>query len=356
MGVARSSMRKALLLAVALGAGMALAPVQRVRVTDLLELYLEGDFAAAVAPLAKVSNVNSVAVDIEVDGDAWIAKGATPAEIERRRLAAASLALEFAVMRMEDEWYTLRPLIEWGCAQLRKSEPDDRELAWQRAALAAIQGARDNAFNRRLPTPPPTEVIPQLPYHVAHVAMRFPSDPAVQFAQGFFAEFNVPVEGRARFIDIDTAATASVRAIDHYRAAAADPALAHEAALAIGYIQLRMKKLDAVMPELATAAGSTDPFVRYLAHLLRGRTIEQLGGTSEAVAAYRDALSVIPNTQSAAIALSAMLHKADQPDAAVEIMNASFAARPAEDPWREYGFGQFRHWARYRDRMREAVR
>lgn len=349
-------MRKALFLGVAMIAAMAFAPSQRLRVTDLLELYLKGDFEAAVAPLSKVSNVTSVAVDLEVDGDAWAAKGATPGEVERRRLVAASLALEFTGLRMLDEWYTLRPLIEWGCTQLRKSGPDDRELAWQRAALAALQGARDNAFNRRLPTPPPAEVIPQLPYHLAHVALRFPSDPAVQFAQGFFAEFNVPVEGRMRLIDIDTAATSSARAIDQYRAAAASPELAHESALAIGYIQLRMKRLDAVMPELAKAAESSDPFVRYLAHLLRGRTIEQLGGTTEAVAAYREALSVIPNTQSAAIALSAMLHKADQPDAAIDIMNASFAARPAEDPWREYGFGQFRHWTRYRDRMREAVR
>lgn len=337
--------------------GGAPAQAQRVRVTDLLDLYLKGDFAAAVAPLARVSNVTSVAVDIEVDGDAWAAKGATPADIERRRLAAASLALEFTVLRMGDEWYTLRPLIEWGCVQLRKSPPGDRELAWQRAALAAIQGARDITFARR-----PMKLSGVLPGeqfavdHVGHVALRFQSHPAVRFAEGWVAEFQVPVEGRARFIDIDTAATFSARAIDHYRAAAADPALAHEARLAIGYIQLRMKKLDAVLPELDAAAASSDPFVRYLAHLFRGRTIEQLGGTTDAIAAYRAALTAIPNTQSASIALSAMLHRADQVDPAIEIMNASFAARPAEDPWREYGFGQFRHWARYRDRMREAVR
>jgi hypothetical protein len=111
-----------------------------------------------------------------------------------------------------------------------------------------------------------------------------------------------------------------------------------------------------VLSELATAAGSSDPFVRYLAHLFRGRTIEALGGTDEAVAAYRSALLEIPNAQSASIALAAMLHKADQADAALAIMDRSFAARPSEDPWREYGFGQFRHWIAYRDRMREALR
>lgn len=337
-------------------AGMALAPAQRVRATELFELYLKGDHAAAVAPLATVSNVTSLAVEIHADGEAWAAKGATPADVERRRLAAAALALEFTVLRMEDEWYVLRPLIEWGCEQLRKGVPGDRELAWQRAALAAIQGARDSAFARRSAVSASRPDAPFAVDHVAHVASRFPSDPAVRFAQGFFDEFQVPVEGRMRTIDIDTAQRAAARAIEHYRAAAADPALTHESTLAIGYIQLRMKKLDAVLPELATAAGSSDPFVRYLAHLFRGRTIEQLGGTTEAVAAYREALSVIPHTQSAAIALAAMLHRADQPEAAIDIMRASFAARPAEDPWREYGFGQFRHWTRYRDRMREAVR
>ena len=336
---------------------LAVAPAaQRPRVTDLLDLYVKGDHAAAVAPLAAVRNVKSMAVDLEVDGDDWIKRGATEAEIARRRLAAASLALEFAVLRMEDEWYTLRPLIEWGCAHLRQSPPSDAELAWQRAAMAAIQGARDNAFNRRLPTPPPTEVIPQLPYHVAHTALRFPDDPVLQFALGFFAELQVPVEGRMRLIDIDTAATASARAIEAYRRAAADPALVHEAALAIGYIHLRMKRLDAVMPELAKASESADPFVRHLAHLLRGRTLEQLGSREEAIAAYRAALVAIPNAQAASMALAALLHVGDQPDQAGEVMSASFAARPAADPWREYGFGQFRHWPRYRDRMREAGR
>jgi tetratricopeptide (TPR) repeat protein len=159
-----------------------------------------------------------------------------------------------------------------------------------------------------------------------------------------------------RTIDVDTAARASERAIGAYRRAAADPSLAHESALAIGYIQLRMKRFDAVLPELATAAGSGDPFVRYLAHLFRGRTIEALGGADEAMAAYRAALLEIPNAQSASIALAALLHKAGQADAAIDIMNRSFAARPSEDPWREYGFGQFRQWTRYRDRMREALR
>lgn len=335
---------------------LAFAPSQRVRATDLLDLYLKGDYAAAVAPLARISNVSSFAVDLEVDGGDWIAKATTPDDTARRRLAAASLALEFAVIRMEDEWYTLRPLVEWGCAQLRKGPASNAELAWQRAALAAIQGARDNAFNRRLPTPPPPEGTPQLQYHVAHAAARFPSDPAIRFAQGFFAELQVPVEGRMRTIDVDTAATSAARAIEAYRAAAQDPALAHESALAVGYIQLRMKRLDAVMPELAKAAESSDAFVRHLAHLLRGRTIEQLGGREEAIAAYRAALKEIPRAQAASMALSALLHVGDQPDAAIEIMSASFASRPSEDPWREYGFGQFRHWTRYRDAMREAIR
>ena len=63
-----------------------------------------------------------------------------------------------------------------------------------------------------------------------------------------------------------------------------------------------------------------------------------------------------PNAQSASMALAALLHRGDQIDAAIDIMTKSFTARPAEDPWREYGFGQFRHWTRDRDRMREALR
>ncbi|MEX2273608.1 MAG: hypothetical protein WD690_19235 [Vicinamibacterales bacterium] len=340
-----------------LGTAEPMTPPQRVPpARQLFELYLKGDHAAAVAPLGTARNVASIARDMVSEGEEWIEEGASPAEIERRRLVAAALALEFTVLRMEDEWYILRPLIEWGCVQLVKGPPGDRELAWQRASLAAIQGARDDAFARR---PPVSAERPDAPFsadHVAHAALRFPSDPAVLFAQGFFAEFQVPVEGRMRTIDVDTADRAAARAIEFYRRAGEDPAFRHESALAIGYIQLRMKRLDAVLPELAVAAESTDPFVRYLAHLFRGRTLAQLGGVDEAMAAYRAALAVIPNAQSASIALAAMLHAADQPDPAIDIMTKSFAARPAEDPWREYGFGQFRHWTRYRDQMREAAR
>ena len=335
------------------GAGVS-PPAQRV--TDLLDLYLKGEHAAAVAPLATASNVASIARNLVSDGRDWAAKGSTPGEVERRRLAAAGLALEFVVLRMADEWYTLRPLIEWACTELRAAAPSEGELAWQRAALAAIQGARDIAFARRAPISVERPDAPFSVDHVAHVALRFPSDPAVLFAEGFFEEFQVPVEGRMRTIDLDTGQRAATAAIDFYRRAAADPALAHEAALAIGYIELRMKRLDAALPRLATAAESPDPFVRYLAHVFRGRANEQLGAKDDALAAYRAALEAIPNAQSASIGLAAMLHLADQPDAAIDIMTKSFAARPEEDPWREYGFGQFRHWMRYRDRMREAVR
>jgi len=342
--------------------GSAFASAQRV--TSLLDLYLQGDHAAALAPLATASNVRGIARDFVADADDWAARGATPEEVQRRRIAAAALALEFAALRMEDEWLVLRPLIEWGCVLVRgaerpdspPAEPSDAELAWHRAALAAIQGARDQQFARR---PVISADRPDMPFsadHIAHVAERFPADPAVLFAQGFFQEFQVPVEGRMRLIDIDTAARASARAVEFYQGAAAGPELAADAALAIGYIHLRMKRLDEALPALEKAAEGGDAFVRYLAHLFRGRALEQRGGTDEALAAYRAALAAIPNAQAASMALAALLHRGDQVDAAIDIMTTSFAARPAEDPWREYGFGQFRHWTRYRDRMREALR
>jgi tetratricopeptide (TPR) repeat protein len=178
----------------------------------------------------------------------------------------------------------------------------------------------------------------------------------VQFAQGFHQEFFVPVEGTMTMVSPAVATRGYTRAVDFYRRASEAPELADESTLAIGYMHLRMKRGDLALEDLATPAVSPDPFVRYLAHLFRGRALEQLGRSSEAVDAYRAALDVIPHAQSAAIALAAARHVSDRADEAIDIMQASFAARPVEDPWREYGFGQFRHWPRYRDRMREALR
>lgn len=343
--------------AIALACTLALAPVQGgSRVTALLDLYLAGSHDEALAPLRAAGDVDTVVEELARDSGAWALKAETPEEIQRRRLAAASLALEFAVLRMADEWQTLSPLIEWGCAQVRQAGASDAELAWHRAALAAIQGARDNVLAREsaLAIEQPKRGSKAGP--VPLCALRFPSDPVVQFARGFHQEFYVPVEGTMSMVSPGAATRAYVRAVDFYRRASEDPELADESTLAIGYIHLRMKRHGLALDELVAPAASPDPFVRYLAHLLRGRALEQTGKAGEAADAYRAALDVIPHAQSASIALAASRHVQDRADEAIAIMTASFAARPAEDPWREYGFGQFRHWPRYRDRMREALR
>lgn len=353
-------MRRRLLgtgFAIALACSLAMASVQPgSRVTALLDLYLSGSHDAALAPLRTAADAEAIAAAFVREAAAWALRGETPAAIQRRRLAAASLALEFAVVRMTDEWQTLRSLIDWGCAQVRLAPPSAAELAWHRAALAAIQGARDNALAREaaLAIDPPARGSDAEPAPAC--ALRFPSDPVVQFARGFHQEFFVPVEGTMNMVSPGAAARAYVRAVDFYRRAADDLELAGESSLAIGYMHLRMKRPDLALEELTTPAASPDPFVRYLAHLFRGRALERLGTRGEAVDAYRAALEVIPHAQSAAIALAAARHVDDRAAEAIDIMTASFAARPAEDPWREYGFGQFRHWPRYRDRMREALR
>jgi tetratricopeptide (TPR) repeat protein len=102
---------------------------------------------------------------------------------------------------------------------------------------------------------------------------------------------------------------------------------------------------------------SDDPFVSYLAQFLSGRTYALLGRGDQAEAAFRRALEILPNTQSASEALSAQLFSRGRPDEAYALIERSFVARqrPA-DPWRLYGYGDFRMWPGLIERLRAALK
>ena len=72
--------------------------------------------------------------------------------------------------------------------------------------------------------------------------------------------------------------------------------------------------------------------------------------------AFRDALAVLPGTQSASQALATLLFIRGQTDDAYTLLEASFSHRPLlPDPWRLYGYGDFRRLSARRDQLRAAL-
>jgi hypothetical protein len=118
----------------------------------------------------------------------WTTAAGRPSEV-RRRLVAATVALELANAKMDSEWVALRELVEWGCELLRRGGPSDAERIWQRASIALAGGALDDALLYRTRT--------GLRYDHASHASGFPDDSRIAFAR----RFAVPAGSDSRFAD-----------------------------------------------------------------------------------------------------------------------------------------------------------
>lgn len=138
------------------------------------------------------------------------------------------------------------------------------------------------------------------------------------------------------------------------------PPVRAEADVHIGYLAIRAARPDAALAPLATATTSEDPYVRYLAEHFTGRALEMTGRRTDAVAAYRRALAIVPNAASTAALLASQLFLSDNPrerDEAHRVLQASNAAssRPV-DPWDLYWQGDARRWSTYMERLRQDLR
>jgi len=115
-----------------------------VSATDLLDYYEAGEFDAVQDALRRAAkgDLGIVLDALKRDGRTWIdADG--PQWRPRRRLMAATLALETAHASLDRGWLASRALIEWGASELAKAPPTVEERTWHQAALALCEGALD---------------------------------------------------------------------------------------------------------------------------------------------------------------------------------------------------------------------
>ena len=207
---------------------------------------------------------------------------------------------------------------------------------------------------------PPARQRPEaawLSIHIGHIRDRFPNEPRLLLARALIDEFEYwatrwTYTRYGRLLNDDVAA-AAIPALER---AAAQPGNAKEARLRIGYLQMRLGKLEAALEHLTFAAeGDDDPTRVHLAHLFTGWTHERAERPSEATAAFRRALGVI-NGQSAALALGARLYAVDARDEADDIVMAAVSGdRVVDDPWKVYGYGDFRRFPQMIARLRVRI-
>ena len=150
--------------------------------------------------------------------------------------------------------------------------------------------------------------------------------------------------------------------VQYRRALTVDPALT-EARVRLGYVLLRLNRLDEARHELATAlstALSTASASRaiYLGALFLGAVHEASGNTDQAVATYRRARDAAPGCQVAAIGLANALRLTGQYEGAAEAARtaAMAGASACDDPWWSYDYGQAWQLDETIEQLRRAVR
>jgi tetratricopeptide (TPR) repeat protein len=145
-------------------------------------------------------------------------------------------------------------------------------------------------------------------------------------------------------------------AIQGLTAVADDPVVGLEAHLHLGVLYFHLNRLAESRVELDRAQSAADSFVSYLARLMLGQLFEIQNQPADAELSYRSALAIRPDAPSGLSALGALLFLADRREEATSLYRRMVSTHPsAPDPWREYGFGSFRFWQQYIQRLRKEV-
>jgi tetratricopeptide (TPR) repeat protein len=309
------------------------------------------------------------------DAERWIGS-ARSAGVERRRLAAALFALEYAAARP-----SLMPLLFiWGRGILREAgAPPAIETLWLRASIALGEGYDRWTFlfngsqtaNKADPT--------SRTGHLVYARQRFPDDPHFKMAEAVGAEvlasrpldlFSAPPRTTPLGFDqlaAETIAAGGPRVEERTRALERAavlfeqllplPALAAEAHLRLGYVRLRQGQHDAALGHFDRAGTLTSaPSHRYMAYLFAGWTLAGLGRAGEAASSYRAALRVVPRAQSATSLLISLLIRNSQLAEAEQAVTEFFAGPAPADPWQAYLLGDFFEYQEIVAKLREAMR
>jgi hypothetical protein len=353
--------------AIALGAA---APAARqapsLDLVRLVDSYVQGRHDEAIAKAAALPDLGPLRLRFVQDMPGWIA--ADPALTAQRRAAAAGFIVELAAVRLESDWGRLSDLIEWTCAQLlRPSGPPTKfERSWHMATTALAGRARARVWLlgpfARLPHQKPRQPQPDdppSPMHLTHAFERFPDDPEFRLAQvvawtwGRDAE---PIRNLRRG-DNDPARLLRApqgEAITAYEPLLAIPAVAAEAQIRTGLVHVSMANHAAALRAFEAAQPiATEPPLKYLAHFLAGRSLEALNRADDAMMQFKAALAIEPKAESATIALGALQFSHGDRDAAVALIDTTFAApHTAIDPGRLTGYGLYLRWPAIRAAMR----
>jgi hypothetical protein len=327
----------------------------------LIDRYAAGEHEAVARELAAVRDFEALRKSLEKLLPGWTTT-AGASERPRRTITAASLLLEVTHAGLETDWIQLKTLVELGCRMLHAgSVPSEAERLWMLASVALGGGGRDAAF--LIGGPEAITGSASVREHLNHARRRFPGESRFSLAAAMAEEIRSagePSRDRTRASSQIEQLQAVLRrnTIQRFMKVAGIPALAAEAEMHIGYLWFQFRNGAEALKHLRIAhERSADPYVTYLAHFFAGRVLLEEKRMALAEAAFRDALATLPGTQSASQALAALLFIDGRRDEAYALIETSYNQRPLQpDPWRLYGYGDYRRWPALILQLREAIK
>ena len=322
----------------------AVPPAARAQITaapmDLATYYSFGEFEMVESALRRAAsgNLDVVLAGLQADAEGWIdADG--PDWAPGRRLIVATVALEAAHAGLDNQWRNSRDFIRWACLMLRAAPVTPAERHWHLAAIALIEGARD---------------VGMLGDHIRHVRARFPDEPRLRLAEAF--------DDEAWYMDEVTSLGVehgAGRRTSMYDDALAHPDSAREAHLRLGFMLLQGRQFDRAIAQLRQVEPPEDPGQQYLARLFEGWAHQRRDDPDmgEAERAFREAVEAVPGAYTVSLSLALLLYPTDRRLEADALMQAvADAEPPVVDPWRTYGYGDYRRWPVLLDELRRAIR
>jgi hypothetical protein len=391
------------------GSSTVLAQATNITLIQALDRYEQGD-REVLGAIARIENGTALYLNLQKYGLKW-AKANGDAAKPRRLLVMATFALEAAGNSAVQTPVALQ-LIELGCDRLRPpngpATPLPAERLWHRAALGVLE-AKGNYMsvmahlwhlNRRFKDEPSVllarawmkqaewEAIPgelagmSMPFDIIRQpgmgVGNFANRVAVRqgLAPGYYGSGGHGLAGLflygpngprgANTSSAPRDITSSIwskpeekvsvggRVIREYEKALAEPSVAPEAHLRLGYLYYVSGKTELSRSHLADAQRTnTAPDQLYLIELFTGWGEERAGRLEEAEAAYRRALVHVPFGRTAVTWLAALMQGRGRLADAQKFMDESLAATgKMPDPWPLFAQGDFRHWAPTMEKLR----
>ena len=385
----RSQVAVALFCLVALAEPRASTPA----LEDLLLRYDRGEYLSVVRGMRAlperptvVGGADGVRLDPlflewEKFAPGWIA-AAGAGQAGRRRMVAASFALEFANARPESQWFLRYPFVAWACGLLRASPASHpAERAWHLAAIAVMEDNEDwpHVIGGLWTQPRAATYLRRTPKlffgdadreeattgHLAHARLAFPDEPRWRLAEAHYEESLTILEEAAGPIGIGGHQTTReqreelVRAaagqkpgpavgpmsrhaatvaldrlgripplVQRYEALNSVPSLRGDVALHLGFLRIRNEEWDEALGHLREVAKlSKEPALVSLSHHFMGWVYQQTDQRAAAIDAYRKALAVSPRSRSTSILLAAQLLDAGRQAEAYTVMHGALEAR-----------------------------